>query len=84
LKMGYVDKNEHWEEEMIQIHSARSCVEAEMIKSVLANGDIYCELWDEHAGSMFPAATFEKGIRVMVRKKDSEKAKSLMEHFERK
>jgi len=33
---------------------------------------------------MFPTATFEKGIRVMVRKKDSEKAKNLIEHFERK
>ena len=77
-------KNEHWEERMIQIRSASSSVEAEMIKSILANGDIYCELWDEHAGSMFPTATFEKGIRVMVRKKDSEKAKNLIEHFERK
>jgi len=75
---------EHWEEEMIQIRSARSSVEAEMIKSILASGDIYCELWDEHAGSMFPTATFEKGIRVMVRNKDSEKAKNLIEHFERK
>ena len=44
MEMGYVDKNEHWEEEMIQIRSARSSVEAEMIKSILANGDIYCEL----------------------------------------
>jgi hypothetical protein len=77
-------KNKYWEEEMIQIRSARSSIEAEMIKSILVNGDIYCELWDEHAGSMFPTATFEKGIRVMVRNKDSEKAKNLIEHFERK
>ncbi len=73
-------KNKHEDEEMIQIYSAGSYVEAEMIKSILGNSNIYCELWDEHAGSMFPPATFSRGIRVMVREKDSEKAKNLIEH----
>ena len=69
---------------MIQIYSARSWVEAEMIKSILGNSDIYVELWDEYAGSMFPPATFNNGIRVMVRQKDSEKAKNLIQLFQRK
>jgi len=79
--MGYIQKkDQHEEEEMIQIYSAGSYVEAEMIKSILGNSNIYCELWDEYAGSMFPPATFEKGIRVMVKERDSEKAKNLIEH----
>ncbi len=69
---------------MIQIYSSGSYVEAEMIKSILRTSDIYSELWDEYAGSMFPPATFEKGIRVMVREKDSEKAKNLIEHFQKR
>jgi len=73
-------KNKHEDKEMIQIYSAGSYIEAEMIKSILRNSDIYSELWDEYAGSMFPPATFSKGIRVMVREKDSEKAKNLIEH----
>ena len=77
-------KDQHEEEEMIQIYSAGSYIEAEMIKSILGNNNIYSELWDEHAGSMFPPATFEKGIRVMVKEKDSEKAKNLIEHFQRR
>lgn len=84
MKMGYVGKNERHGEEMIQIYSARSYIEAEMIKSILANSNIYSELWDEHAGSIFPPPTLGKGIRVMVGKKDSEKAKNLIEHFQRK
>ena len=82
--MGYIRKKNEHEEEMIQIYSAGSWVEAEMIKSILGNSDIYVELWDEYAGSMFPPATFEKGIRVMVREKDSEKGKNLIEHFQRR
>ncbi len=77
-------KNQHEEEEMIQIYSAGSYIEAEMIKSILRNSDIHSELWDEYAGSMFPPATFSKGIRVMVREKDSEKAKNLIEHSQRR
>ncbi len=69
---------------MIQIYSAGSYVEAEMIKSILRTDDIFSELWDEYAGSMFPPATFEKGIRVMVREKDSQKAKNLIEHFQKR
>ena len=77
-------KNQHEDKDMIQIYSAGSYIEAEMIKSILRNSNIYCELWDEYAVSMFPPATFEKGIRVMVREKDSEKAKNLIEHFQRR
>ncbi len=55
-----------------------------MIKSILRTDDIFSELWDEYAGSMFPPATFEKGIRVMVREKDSQKAKNLIEHFQKR
>jgi len=77
-------KDQHEKQEMIQIYSAGFYVEAEMIKSILGNSNIYSELWDEYAGSMFPPATFSKGIRVMVREKDSEKAKNLIEHFQRR
>ncbi len=64
---------------MIQIYSTRIMVEADVVKSILEDNGIRCDLWDSRIGSVIPVIQ----IRVMVEEEDFEKAEKIIEDYRR-
>lgn len=66
---------------MVNIYSASSLVEADVIKSILKYEGIECFLWDKHIGLIYPPLALSQGIRIVVEEKNSEKAKQIIKDY---
>jgi len=66
---------------MVNIYSASSLVEADVIRSILKYEGIECFLWDEHIGSIYPPLALSQGVRIVVEEKNSEKAKQIIKDY---
>ena len=64
---------------MIQVYSTHLVIEADVIKSILEDNSIRCVLWDSRIGTVYPVIR----IRVMVEEQDFEKAKKIIEDYQR-
>ena len=66
---------------MVQVYSALFIVEADIIKSILEENGIKCVLLDKYIGTIYPAVVLDSGIRVMVKKEDSDEAHEIIEEY---
>ena len=77
--------NEQSHDEPVVVFSG-TIWEAEVVKSLLENAEIETFLLDEFTGTLAPWYTAGGGagsVRVVVAERDSEKARTVVEEFER-
>ncbi len=66
---------------MKEIYSTSSLSEADIVKSFLEAEGIKCMLQDRNIASSYPAVVFYSGVKVVVRDKDYNLAKQIMQDY---
>ena len=66
-------------DEIISIHKVFNPIEADLIKSQLEALEIPCYLKTDDGGGTMPHLTLTTGIQIMVREKDANRAKEVLE-----